>query len=260
MTPLRVCVRTGIRARDRHVRHAFAFAVSPWPVVQATARPGRAEDRAGAGGGSVLRCLHDQRPHHQQLRWKPRRTGGQMNTLFTVGHSTRTQEELLALLHRDTIATVIDVRRTPASRRHPHVARGELEHWLPANGIAYRWESALGGRRKAMAASQNVGLRHPSFRGYADYMETPPFWDALDTVLAEARHNRVVILCSEALWWRCHRRLIADAVVLGRSMDVHHLGASAHQDDHRVTDAARWDGTRVVYDVRTEGDLGRSNE
>lgn len=185
--------------------------------------------------------------------------GEQMSTLFTVGHGTRTQEELLAILSREAITSVIDVRRTPASRRHPHVARGELEHWLPASGVAYRWESALGGRRQAMANSQHVGLRHRSFRGYADYMGTAPFWDALDTVLAETLHGRVAILCSEALWWRCHRRLIADAAVLGRSMDVRHLGVSARQDDHQVTDAARWDGAQVVYDVMTDGDLDRSS-
>jgi uncharacterized protein (DUF488 family) len=172
--------------------------------------------------------------------------------LLTVGHGTASQEELAALLTGARIRSVVDVRTAPGSRRHPHVGRARLAAWLPEAGIAYRWEPDLGGWRRPRPDSPNVALRHEGFRGYADYMGSPPFWTALDRVLAEAGDDaggRTAVMCSESLWWRCHRRLLADAAVLARSADVLHLGHDGSLAPHRVTDGARLAGPDlVVYD------------
>ena len=101
---------------------------------------------------------------------------------------------------------VVDVRSVPASRRNPQFSRAQLEMWMPAAGLGYRWEPHLGGFRRPVAGSPNVALRHPSFRAYADYMATAPFRQALTRVLGEASGAVVAIMCAESLWWRCHRR------------------------------------------------------
>jgi uncharacterized protein (DUF488 family) len=131
------------------------------------------------------------------------------------------------------------VRSYPASRRNPQFAREQLERSLPAAGIGYRWEPRLGGFRAAAASSPNVALRHPSFRGYADHMATPAFRDALDEVLGEAALQPSAVMCSESLWWRCHRRLIADAATLLHDVEVVHLGHDGRQSAHRPTDGVR---------------------
>lgn len=144
--------------------------------------------------------------------------------LVTLGHGTATASELGALIREAGITSIVDVRKMPASSRHPHFGRAELERWLPADaGCAYAWEPALGGFRKGRRDSANTGLRHASFRAYADYMETAEFAAALAALLDEARVHRAAILCSETLWWRCHRRLIADAAVLREGFAVRHL-------------------------------------
>src|SRR5665213_3085664 len=136
-------------------------------------------------------------------------------TLLTLGHGTATAEELGALVRGAGIEAIVDVRSIPKSRRHPQFWREEMARWIPEmTGSSYRWEPALGGFRSVDRNSPNVALRHPSFRAYADYMETPPFGAALDELLAQAAGVTTAMVCSESLWWRCHRRLIADAVVL----------------------------------------------
>ena len=168
--------------------------------------------------------------------------------IITVGHGTAAQQELEALLAGADITSVVDVRRHPGSRRHPHVARDRLEAWLPAAGIDYRWEERLGGRRSRVAGSPHTGLRDPSFQAYADHLDTPAFREAIETVLTEARDRRVAVLCSESVWWRCHRRLIADHVTLLTDVELRHLLHDGRLDEHRPTDVVRVEHGRLLYD------------
>ncbi len=168
--------------------------------------------------------------------------------LLTVGHGTLAADDLCALLVKSGVQRLVDVRTAPGSRRHPHVARARMEEWVPAAGIAYRWEPDLGGWRKPRPDSANTVLRHSGFRGYADHMATPVFASALARLLAEAGEATTAAMCSETLWWRCHRRLLADAAVLTRGAEVLHLGHDGRVTPHRLTDGARADGGIVVYD------------
>ena len=169
-------------------------------------------------------------------------------TLLTVGHGTLAADELISLLVGAGVRRLVDVRTAPGSRRHPHFGRAEMARWLPEAGITYRWERDLGGWRKAAPDSPNVVLRHAGFRGYADYMATPAFGAALDRLLVEAEAETTAAMCSESLWWRCHRRLLADAAVLVRGFDVTHLLHNGRLEDHRVTEGARVRDGTVVYD------------
>lgn len=155
----------------------------------------------------------------------------------------------MALLSGAGVARVVDVRRVPRSRRHPHVASDAMARWLPDAGIAYRWEPRLGGWRRTSPSSPNTALRNDSFRGYADHMAGAEFRAALDDVLAEAAAEPTVVLCSETVWWRCHRRLLADAAVIGRGAVVRHLGHDGRWTDHRLTDGVRDAGGWPVYDA-----------
>lgn len=169
--------------------------------------------------------------------------------LLTVGHGTATAEELAGLLQGAGVEVVVDVRSAPGSRRFPQVRRAELEVWLPAAGIRYRWEPGLGGFRRLAAASANVALRHPSFRAYADYMATECFRQALLRVLGEASRQVTAVMCAETLWWRCHRRLIADAATVIFGADVRHLGHDGRLSAHRLTEGVRRDESGgLVYD------------
>lgn len=171
-----------------------------------------------------------------------------MTTLFTIGHGAASQAELLDRLHSADIALVVDVRMAPGSRKHPHVSRDALEVWLPEAGMDYRWERRLGGFRKAAADSPDVVLRNESFRGYATHMRTADFASAMEDVLASARDRPTAVMCSETVWWRCHRRMLADYVVLVREWEVRHLMPGNRLEPHRVTEGARRDGDDVVYD------------
>lgn len=169
--------------------------------------------------------------------------------LLTVGHGTASQDEFAALLPEAGVTALIDVRRLPGSHRFPHFRRAELAGWLPAAGVGYRWEPDLGGFRKPSADSPNVALRNPSFRAYADYMSTDQFHAALDRLLDEAADQMTVIMCSETLWWRCHRRLIADAATLLRGAEVLHLGHDGRLSPHEPTSGVRrGPGDNLRYD------------
>jgi uncharacterized protein (DUF488 family) len=172
-----------------------------------------------------------------------------MTRLLTLGHGTASAEELVALLDGAGVERLVDVRTAPGSRRHPHVRREAMAGWLAAGGVAYRWEPELGGFRKPDPTSVNTALRHPAFRGYADYMRTPPFWAALDRLLAEAAAAPTVAMCAETLWWRCHRRLLADAAVRIRGAEVLHLDRRGRLEPHRLTEGARRDGDLLAYDL-----------
>lgn len=154
--------------------------------------------------------------------------------LFTIGHSNRSLEELLTLLVRPGVRAVVDVRTAPGSRRHPQFGRDALAPALADSAIAYSHEPALGGFRRPQPDSDNGGWEHPAFRGYADYMQTAPFGHALGRLQRDARERPTAIMCAEAQWWRCHRRLIADALVT-RGWRVLHLGLRAEPVDHELT-------------------------
>jgi uncharacterized protein (DUF488 family) len=168
--------------------------------------------------------------------------------LRTVGHGTLREDDFAALVFDAGIGLVVDVRSFPASRRHPQFRREAMERWLPDAGVAYRWEPRLGGRRRPRPDSPHVALRVPAFRGYADHMETEEFRDAVDELLAEAGARPAGVMCAESVWWRCHRRLLADATVLLRGASVEHLFHDGRLDVHRPTPEARVDGQRLVYD------------
>ena len=171
--------------------------------------------------------------------------------LFTVGHGTRSTDELVAVLRSGGVGRVVDVRRFPGSRRHPHLAREPLAAALAEAGIAYDWAGeALGGRRSTVEPSRHPALRNASFRAYADHMDTPAFRSALATLLDEvAAGPPPAVLCAETLWWRCHRRLIADAAVLAGTPVTHLLDERTHTPHELSKDARPDDEGRPVYDV-----------
>ena len=183
----------------------------------------------------------------------PRNDGSSTPLLMTVGHGTLGSEELAELLGSAGVQLVIDIRSAPGSRRHPHFGREQMEGWLPAAGIGYRWEKDLGGHRRPVVGSSSTALRHPAFRGYADHMATEAFAAGLARLLADVAARSTAAMCAETLWWRCHRRLVADAAVLLAGAAVCHLGHDGRLSVHRVTEGARvleWEGTtRLVYDV-----------
>jgi len=169
--------------------------------------------------------------------------------LLTVGHGTLGSDELTSLLREAGVVSLVDIRTAPGSRRSPHLHRLELARWLPEEGVDYRWDPALGGFRKPDPESPNFRLRNSSFRGYADYMDSPEFWEALDDVLVEAEERMLTVMCSESVWWRCHRRLVADAAELARGFAVEHLMHDGRLLPHRLTDGVRLtDDDRVRYD------------
>jgi uncharacterized protein (DUF488 family) len=169
--------------------------------------------------------------------------------LITFGHGTADEETIVGLLRSAEVTALVDVRIAPGSRRHPHVARAELERWLPARGVSYRWEKRLGGFRRPAPDSPDVAWREPAFRGYAGHMRQPDFLSAMAGVLAQAAAEHVVVMCSESLWWRCHRRLIADFAEMARGVPVRHLMHDGRLAAHRISPGARLrpDGL-LVYD------------
>jgi uncharacterized protein (DUF488 family) len=167
-------------------------------------------------------------------------------TVYTIGHSTRSLDDFVGLLKVHGIVQLADVRTIPKSRRHPHFAGEALSQSLPAAGIRYRHFPGLGGMRKPLPDSDNRGWRHPSFRGYADYMQTAAFGGALDDLAAWSNESATAMMCAEAVWWQCHRQLIADALV-ARGVETRHIMSARPADAHTVTSFARIGGTRVTY-------------
>jgi uncharacterized protein (DUF488 family) len=170
--------------------------------------------------------------------------------LLTVGHGTQDTPTLAGLLTAAGVGLVVDVRRFPGSRRHPHLSRERLVDDLPGLGIRYHWEERLGGRRAVPADSPDVALRNTAFRGYAAHMRTTEFRDAVADLLVQADQRSVAVMCSESLWWRCHRRLVADFVALTRNRAVEHLMPDGRLTPHPATDGVRLrpDGL-LVYDA-----------
>jgi uncharacterized protein (DUF488 family) len=157
--------------------------------------------------------------------------------IWTIGHSTRGFEEFLGILAKFRIETLADVRSFPGSRRYPQYGKEALATSLRASAIEYAWLPALGGRRHASANSRNTAWRNAAFRGYADHMGTAEFAQGLQQLLELASEARTVIMCAEALWWRCHRSLIADALCV-RGVQVMHIIDARHETLHPMTSAA----------------------
>ncbi len=166
--------------------------------------------------------------------------------IWTIGHSTRTFEEFLGLLKEHGIEAVADVRQFPGSRRYPQFNSENLLASLRRAGVGYVHFLELGGRRKVQPDSPNTAWRHPAFRGYADYMMTPPFRDGIERLLALAAGKRTAILCAEAVWWRCHRSMISDYLKV-RGDDVIHILAPGKSQPHPMTSAAKIVDGRLSY-------------
>lgn len=167
---------------------------------------------------------------------------------FGVGHSTRTLDAFLALLHEAGVRGIADVRRFPASRRHPHFNRENLAATLPAAGIAYRHFPVLGGRRgKGDPQSPNGWWEIEAFRNYADHALTPEFRRALADLRAYGHAQPVAVMCAEALWWRCHRRLVVDNLLAAGEPVTHLLDAGKHEPAHLSEGARVQPDGRVLY-------------
>jgi uncharacterized protein (DUF488 family) len=169
-----------------------------------------------------------------------------MLEIFTIGHSNRTWGDFLRLLRLHHIQRVIDVRSIPRSRHNPQFARHTLAKKLRAARIAYAHLPKLGGRRRARVDSPNTAWRNASFRGYADYMQTTEFRVGLDRAIELAKKKRTVLICAEAVPWRCHRSLIADALLV-RKIDVADIIGSKTARKHSLTKFARVHGKRITY-------------
>jgi uncharacterized protein (DUF488 family) len=166
--------------------------------------------------------------------------------IYTVGHSTRSIDELIELLRAFEITVLADIRTVPRSRHNPQFERGALEASLGAEGIRYVHVAELGGLRRASKDSPNMGWRNASFRGYADHMLTPAFAEGLATLRELADEGQVAIMCAEAVPWRCHRSLVADALTV-RGVMVEHVTSATRASPHRLTPFAEVDGTRITY-------------
>ena len=176
-------------------------------------------------------------------------------TVWTIGHSTRTGGELVAVLAAHQIEAVVDVRRFPGSRRLPQFGSAALEQSLRASGISYSWIEALGGRRKALADSPNDAWDNDAFRGYADHTASEEFAGGLSELLTIASGMRTTVMCAELLWWRCHRRIIAD-VLTSLGHEVRHIRDEGAADLHELAAPARLvDGMLTYTSPTTQLDL-----
>jgi uncharacterized protein (DUF488 family) len=168
-------------------------------------------------------------------------------TVWTIGHSTRPLTEFLDMLGAHQTSLLVDIRRFPGSRRHPDFGREALSAAIGERGIRYVHAPDLGGRRNPEPGSTNTAWRNASFRGYADYADTPPFREALDQLIELARSDRTTIMCAEALWWRCHRSIVSDYLT-SYGHQVLHIGSNAAATPHRYTSAARIIDGRLSYE------------
>jgi len=160
------------------------------------------------------------------------------NTIWTIGHSTRTMEEFIQMLQSFSITQVVDVRHFPGSRKFPHFNKEELNRSLSDTGIRYEHIESLGGRRKPKSNSKNIAWRHPAFRGYADYMEAPPFHEGVRQLEQIGAERRTAYMCSEAVWWRCHRSLISDYLKV-KGWTVQHIMDVGKEKEHPFTAPAK---------------------
>lgn len=180
--------------------------------------------------------------------------------LLTIGHGAASQEQFSRYLCGARVQRLIDIRRFPGSRKHPHFGSDQMTEWVPALGIDYVSERRIGGRRgRSFPETPHVGWKVPEFRAYADYMMAPPdltrddcdFQAGFEWLMEQVGlGQRTAIMCSETAWWRCHRRLVSDAVVLRGHARVFHL-VSGRLSEHQVSAWARLDGDQIIYDNLT---------
>jgi uncharacterized protein (DUF488 family) len=170
-------------------------------------------------------------------------------TIFTVGHGTRSIHDFLSILREARIRRIVDVRTAPGSRKHPQFGQRELKTSLESAGIDYVWRQDLGGWRKPRPDSAHVALRSAGFRGYADYMESDEFKQAVSWLIETSARAPTAIMCAESVWWRCHRRMISDALT-ARGCAVVHLMSEGKREPHRLHRAARLEGDRLIYDLQ----------
>lgn len=170
--------------------------------------------------------------------------------MLTIGHSNRPIEEFLAILKAHGVELLVDVRTVPRSRHNPQFNREVLPQSLTSAGIRYEHMPGLGGLRHPRKDSPNTGWRNLSFRGYADYMQTNEFVENLDVLQKWDQTQRVAIMCAESVPWRCHRSLIADALLV-RGVAVHHIMSATKANAHQVTIFARVEGGRITYPGET---------
>jgi len=178
--------------------------------------------------------------------------GGSSRTIWTIGHSTRSPEEFVALLGEHRVQVLADVRQFPTSQRVPWTAKASLAKALSDRGIAYEHFADLGGFRKALPDSVNTGWRNAGFRGYADYMASAEFSAALDRLIAVAADGRTAIMCAESVPWKCHRSLLSDALVV-RGVRVMHILSASKTQDHGLTPFAHVHGGRITYPATRKG-------
>ena len=170
-----------------------------------------------------------------------------MAVLYTIGHSTRTIDDLIAALRAHQIQTLVDVRAFPVSRRLPQFNRESLDRSLPEAGIRYMWMKALGGyRKKVLEESPNIALRNQSFRNYADYMLTPEFEQAMAELVILAERSRTAYMCAERVYFRCHRMLVSDWLV-AHGHEVLHIDGTGPVKEHRMTAEAQMIDKRMIY-------------
>jgi uncharacterized protein (DUF488 family) len=170
-----------------------------------------------------------------------------VNPIHTIGHGTLSADRFVDVVLAAGVDFVVDVRRYPGSRRHPHFARDDMAAWLPAAGVGYCWMAALGGRRTPTSASVNTGWRNPQFRAYADYMATAEFAAGVTQLKELAASQTAAVMCSESVWWRCHRRLIADHLVVVEGVSVVHVFHDGRLTPHKPLEGLRRDGSHVTY-------------
>jgi len=173
--------------------------------------------------------------------------------VLTIGHSTRTIEEFSSLLQAHGVTRVVDVRTVPRSRHNPQFDKTSLPKTLSEAGIGYAHLSGLGGLRHALRDSINLGWRNASFRGFADYMQTPDFEQSLQELICLAKADRVALMCAEAVPWRCHRWLIADAL-LAHGIQTEHIMSATSRKVHTLTGFAKVNETKVTYPTEERSD------
>jgi uncharacterized protein (DUF488 family) len=178
-------------------------------------------------------------------------------TIYTIGHGARDIDAFLELLEGAGIRRLVDVRTAPGSRKHPQFGRDALAASLGAQGIEYAWRKELGGWRKARRGSRHTAIRSPGFRGYADHMETDEFAEVRDWLIETSAGVPTAVMCAESLWWRCHRRLLADGL-LAAGCQVVHIMEGGRRDPHRLHPAARLQDGMPVYDVEVEEETGQA--
>ena len=174
-------------------------------------------------------------------------------TIWSIGHSTHTLQAFVEMLHSFQIQAVVDIRSYPGSRRYPHFNKEALEISLPINGLLYFHIKNLGGRRKANVNSKNTAWHHPSFRGYADFMETDLFKEGIKALEIIATQQRTAYMCSEALWWRCHRSMVSDYLKVQGWKVLHIMRIGKEEEHHFTSPAGIIDGALTYEENKING-------